>query len=121
MYLLSVPLISTALLGCADMNVTSPMPPRITPMMRYVHLNLRSPSNPITAATAYPEWHQLQPKTGRLLAVTSGRAASVESRSAARAAGGTGRRARLRGVWGKPSGFESRVAHHWRRPHAKLR
>jgi RNA polymerase sigma-70 factor, ECF subfamily len=30
-----------------------------------------------------------------------------------RAAGGTGRRARLRGVWGNPSGFESRVAHHW--------
>jgi hypothetical protein len=29
-----------------------------------------------------------------------------------RAAGGTGRRARLRGVWGNPSGFESRVAHH---------
>src|SRR6266540_384508 len=28
-----------------------------------------------------------------------------------RAAGGTGRRARLRGVWGNPSGFESRVAH----------
>ncbi len=28
------------------------------------------------------------------------------------AAGGTGRRARLRGVWGNPSGFESRVAHH---------
>ncbi len=29
-----------------------------------------------------------------------------------RAAGGTGRRARLRGVWGDPSGFESRAAHH---------
>src|SRR4029077_17346182 len=29
-----------------------------------------------------------------------------------RAAGGTGRRARLRGVWGNPSGFESRAAHH---------
>src|SRR5215469_17428266 len=28
------------------------------------------------------------------------------------AAGGTGRRARLRGVWGNPSGFESRAAHH---------
>src|SRR2546428_13766608 len=28
------------------------------------------------------------------------------------AAGGTGRRARLRGVWGDPSGFESRAAHH---------
>jgi hypothetical protein len=28
------------------------------------------------------------------------------------AAGGTGRRARLRGVWGHPSGFESRAAHH---------
>src|SRR6267143_5355257 len=36
----------------------------------------------------------------------------VEFTGAARAAGGTGRRARLRGVWGNPSGFESRVAHH---------
>src|SRR5690348_9859438 len=34
------------------------------------------------------------------------------SRHPSRAAGGTGRRARLRGVWGNPSGFESRAAHH---------
>src|SRR2546429_4201195 len=40
------------------------------------------------------------------------RSARVEFTGAARAAGGTGRRARLRGVWGNPSGFESRVAHH---------
>src|ERR1700686_3506913 len=36
----------------------------------------------------------------------------VKSSGCSRAAGGTGRRARLRGVWGNPSGFESRVAHH---------
>ena len=36
----------------------------------------------------------------------------VKSTGCSRAAGGTGRRARLRGVWGNPSGFESRVAHH---------
>ncbi len=35
----------------------------------------------------------------------------VKSSGCSRAAGGTGRRARLRGVWGNPSGFESRVAH----------
>src|SRR5207249_6528046 len=39
------------------------------------------------------------------------RSARVEFTGAARAGGGTGSRARLRGVWGNPSGFESRVAH----------
>src|SRR6202171_1641421 len=40
----------------------------------------------------------------------------VKSCGCSRAAGGTGRRARLRGVWGNPSGFESRVAHQLKRP-----
>ena len=41
---------------------------------------------------------------------------NVASKTALRGSGGTGRRARLRGVWFTPYGFKSRLPHQRKKP-----
>src|ERR1700682_3961850 len=81
---------------------------------------LRRPSNAIHTRIRRAKLSSRRRRFIRLIAITRSLQGDqyggqlgrpVKSSGGSWAAGGTGRRARLRGVWGNPSEFESRVAH----------